>query len=77
MNSTEKEYARKREATEAGKYRYMVINAVKGQDSKGQVNGRKQSAFNERKAQEAQSYEEENPLNRTDARNNTSGTEQV
>jgi len=67
----------KRESTEAGKHRDMGIKTVQGQDNEGHVHGSKQAEFNEQRAQDAQHREDENPLNRTDARGNTSGTEQV
>jgi hypothetical protein len=67
----------KRESSEAGKHRDMGIKTVKGQDNEGHIKGSKQAEFNERTAQEAQSHEDENPLNRTDARSNAGGTEQV
>ena len=67
----------KRESTEAGKHRDMGIKTVQGQDNEGHVHGSKQAEFNEQRAQEAQRREDENPLNRTDVRNDVGGTEQV
>jgi hypothetical protein len=69
--------ADKTESTEAGKHRDMGIKTVQGQDNEGHINGSKQAEFNERSAQEAQSHEDENPLNKTDTRGGVSGTEQV
>ena len=60
--------ADKREGELAGKNQDMGIKTIEGQDNEGHVNGSKQSEFNERSAQEWQKKEDENELNRTDAR---------
>ena len=60
--------ADKNEDALAGKHRDMGIKTVEGQDNEGHVKGSKQSEFNERSAQEWQKKEDENELNRTDAR---------
>lgn len=68
--------AEKREATEAGKHRDMGIKTVQGQDNEGHLHGSNLAEFNEQQAQEAQRKEDENPLNRKDARGNVSGAEE-
>ena len=60
--------ADKKEEQLAGKNRDMGIKTIEGQDNEGHVNGSKQSAFNEQSTQEWQQKEDENELNRTDAR---------
>jgi hypothetical protein len=60
--------ADKNEGALAGKHPDMGIHGIEGQDNEGHVKGSKQGEFNERAAQEAQKREDENELNRTDAR---------
>ena len=68
---------KKTESTEAGKNRDMGIKTSGGQDHEGHFPGSKQAEFDEQKMQERQSHEDKNELNRTDARGNVSGTENV
>jgi hypothetical protein len=65
------------ESTEAGKHRDMGIKTVQGQDNEGHVKGSKQAEFNEQRTQDAQRDEDDNPLNKEDARGTVKGTEQV
>lgn len=60
--------ADKREGELAGKNRDMGIKTIEGQDSEGHIAGSNQSGFNERSAQDHQKKEDDNELNRTDAR---------
>ena len=60
--------ADKKEEQLAGKQRDMGMKTIEGQDNEGHVKGSKQSEFNEHSAQEWQKKEDENELNRTDAR---------
>lgn len=64
------------EGEEAGKNRNMGIKTVEGMDSEGHLHGSKQSAFNERSAQEHE-RSDKNPLNETDDRGTVQGTESV
>jgi hypothetical protein len=50
----------------------MGIETAEGQDNEGHVKGSKQSEFNERAAQERQKHEDDNELNRKDARGDAS-----
>jgi hypothetical protein len=68
---------KKTESTEAGKNMNMGIKTVSGQDHEGHLPGSNQSTFNEQKAQEYQKREDDNELNKTDARGNVQGTESV
>jgi hypothetical protein len=65
------------ESTEAGKHRDMGIKTVEGQDHEGHIKGSKQEEFNERSAQDYQQNEDDNELNKTDARGTVGGTESV
>ncbi len=65
------------ESTEAGKHRDMGIKTSQGQDSEGHIKGSNQEKFNERSAQEHQQKEDDNELNKTDARGTVGGTESV
>lgn len=60
--------ADKREGDLAGKHRDMGIKTIEGQDNEGHVTGSQQASFNERKTQERQKEEDNNELNRKDAR---------
>lgn len=60
--------AEKKEGGLAGKHRDMGIKTIEGQDNEGHIRGSKQSEFNERSAQERQKQEDNNELNRKDAR---------
>ncbi len=60
--------ATKREGDLAGKHRDMGIKTIEGQDNEGHVKGSQQANFNERSAQERQQEEDNNELNRKDAR---------
>ena len=57
--------------------RDMGIKTHEGQDNEGHIRGSKQEAFSERSAQEHQRHEDDNELNREDARGTVSGTESV
>lgn len=67
--------ADKREGELAGKHRDMGIKTADGQDSEGHISGSNQSKFNERAAQERQKEEDDNELNRTDARDGVHNSE--
>ncbi len=69
--------ANKREGELAGKNRDLGIKTIEGQDNEGHIKGSKQSAFNERSAQERQQEEDDNGLNRKDARDNARDAGQV
>jgi hypothetical protein len=64
----------KREDQLAGKHRDMGIKTVEQQDSEGHVIGSKQAEFNERSSQQQQAREDENELNRKDARDDMHNT---
>lgn len=57
--------------------RDMGIKTYEGQDNEGHLHGSNQQAFSERKAQEHQRREDDNELNKKDARGTVSGTESV
>jgi hypothetical protein len=61
----------KREGELAGKHRDIGIKTIEGQDNEGHVRGSKQSEFNERRTQDLQKKEDDNELNRKDARDDT------
>jgi len=60
----------------AGQLPDMGIKTVQGMDSEGHLPGSNQSTFNERSAQEREKNDD-NELNKTDARGTVSGTENV
>jgi hypothetical protein len=60
----------------AGQHSDMGIKTVQGMDHEGHLPGSNQSTFNERSAQEHE-RNDENELNKTDARGTVSGTESV
>jgi hypothetical protein len=60
--------ADKNEDALAGKHPDMGIHGIEGQNNEGHVKGSKQSEFNEHAAQERQKSEDDNELNRKDAR---------
>jgi len=60
--------ANKREDELAGKHADMGIKTIEQQDNEGHIKGSKQAEFNERSVQENQRKENDNDLNRTDAR---------
>lgn len=66
----------KKEDELAGKQRDMGIKTIEGQDNEGHLPGSNQSTFNERSAQEHE-RNDDNELNRTDARGDVKGTEPV
>jgi hypothetical protein len=60
----------------AGQLPDMGIKTVQGMDNEGHLKGSHQSTFNERSAQEHEKNDD-NELNKTDARGTVSGTENV
>ena len=68
---------KKTESSEAGKHRDMGIKTASGQDHEGHLPGSNQASFDEQRTQERQQQEDDNELNKTDARGNVPGTENV
>jgi hypothetical protein len=64
------------EGSEAGKHSDMGIKTVEGMDHEGHLHGSNQSTFNERRTQEHE-RNDDNELNKTDARGTVGGTESV
>lgn len=64
------------ESDMAGQIPDMGIKTVQGMDSEGHLHGSNQQSFNERRAQEHEKNDD-NELNKTDARGTVSGTESV
>ncbi|HVG14144.1 MAG TPA: hypothetical protein VM935_04255 [Chitinophagaceae bacterium] len=66
--------ADKREGDLAGKDDGIGIKTIEQQDHEGHVKGSKQAEFNERSAQEQQLREDDNELNKKDARDDMHNT---
>lgn len=66
----------KREGDLAGKHPDMGIKTAEGQDNEGHLAGSNQAGFNEQSAQQHE-QEDDNELNRKDARGDVRGTASV